>query len=217
MALSPNCNKGNIIQKKYNIVKSEKRLVHCSGTTSLWCHGGSLCQQSHTNDCSLKQAYLPKHIPIYYGPLFKSPSFYKPLVLTSIALHYDTTVRDYLHLTTTRWTFHIIRNRCSHRTTKTKKSSSEKFHFGDSLICKSKFNSSQDLCKSKLNSLPLLCKSKLNSLLDLYKSNTASTQILISQVFQCSFQSPHLPFLRFVSISPRMASILSGMLLSTWK
>ena len=52
------------------------------------------------------------------------------------------------------------------------KSRSEEFHFGDSLMCKSKLNSLLDLCKSKLNPLPYLCKSKLNSLPDMCKSNT---------------------------------------------
>ena len=41
-----------------------------------------------------------------------------------------------------------------------KKSTSEEFHFGDSLMCKSKLHSLLDLSKPKLNSLPDLHKSK---------------------------------------------------------
>ena len=57
---------------------------------------------------------------------------------------------------------------------KLKKSRSEEFHFGDTLMCKSKLNSLPDLCKSKLNPLPVLYKSKLNSLPDLCKSKLNS-------------------------------------------
>ena len=56
-------------------------------------------------------------------------------------------------------------------------------NFGDSLMCKSKFNSLPDLCKSKFNSLPDLCKSKFNSLPDLCKSKFNSLPDLCKSKF----------------------------------
>ena len=61
-----------------------------------------------------------------------------------------------------------------HSSVKKQKSRSEKFHFGDLLMCKSNLNLQPDLCKSKPYSLPDLCQFKLNSLLDLSKSKLNS-------------------------------------------